>query len=877
MHAMKVGSSTDHPRMQFALYALSTLLALAALGTAVVNLQAAFTAQLSAAWIDIACIAAALLLILIHPRTASLVAVAAFAVYFAYHGLIFDLGKTVAFALTTAYTSYAFARSLTVRHGGSVDRIYVYAWTIALSTVTLLCILLLLLQAFTSVTLFLSMASLFLYALRLNPKGERIQLLLEPIAALKSTFIFGTKTRASGILTTSLLLVVLLYGIGYLSVLALAGDARHAYLAFARAYAEDNTFLLNDPSYRWSIGYAFPHLQELLVSVGYALDQRLGARFIGLLIIVGKLHVLYLFARQIVGLTQQRATLLVLCFTLVPMIFDIQLGIRPDNLMSLILLLLVYFLERSLLLEKEGADLKTQLLLCLWLSALLASTKLTAGFALLVLPILYGRLILPALRILPRFGLPQWLAVSASIAIAAWWWVRNIWFLDIPMIERGANSLSGFPPLRSISSVYSFLTEGLLRTSGYTEFADFGYGLWGVLLIPLALIGLADRPLIRRLALIFLLYSALLLSFFSQIRYLAAIIPFAFLAVFGNQSTCRLASWLQRGKTRAAALSLAVVFISSSFVALASRGVPGRRSSAYSVIASRISGSRSDIRSLEPWATFNQLLTANDRIMAGRMVYMYDIDGRLHVTRELEGFFDFYRHQQENQVGYLIEFPYLMGSRNNPLFNDHLFLETVGSRVREAGLVDHPRLKARLYRVNLPVLNSIEQELRRSKDLTVADAFVVSTEVAKKFASTHVLGEQLCVDGLTHPLYLLHGQWIGSPLKYLRDIKTETGGDSCVYKPLQQDVRCEGNLKSTKATDTSMALSLAVQDATIRTINIAFSIKGSKDWILARVDYNPMEAPLELDFQKLGQLDKPPIVEEARIVSLPRPRPCALA
>ena len=570
------------------------------------------------------------------------------------------------------------------------------------------------------------------------------------------------------------IILVLLAVIAQLHVGWNTGDANKSYLAFAKYYSWSNSIVLDEPAWERDQNHAFPHLQEMLLATGFTLDGRLGAKAFAVLIILLKLQAIFWVSRRSFGLSRARSWLLLFSYVSVPIVMDMNMVVRPENLLTLFTLYAFYFFEEACRFlrggsthaedEKRSQSILRATMLAGSMVLCACSVKYTGLYLGVVYLLIYWRPLLHTLMRLPRVKLPLVVLALSSFSLFSFWFLRNYFMFDrwVSSSPHGKYHLTVvFPGVRSFSDLRQFLVDGFvaLRSGHYTEFPDFGYGVWGFFLVPVVLWSLSERGAQRRAGIASLLVMAMMLYSTKQIRYYANIAPLLFCLFFANSIASRFAAYCSALATHSpqrlrvfAFLALLVPVV--VFVAV----IPQKPSVVQHVLEQRLAPvTRSISEQREPWATINKQLQPSDGVMGGLIDLYYDIDARVYQTRGFL-FGPFYDEITQHGVTHLLQYPYLRNSIDSFFFNDRRFLEVVGEQIEAAPLSENDRLFTYLYRIKFPVLERIRQYVI-DRDWDIDQTLIVSEERLQSNPLMIHAAEKLDLPDLATPLYRAAGFW----------------------------------------------------------------------------------------------------------------------
>ncbi len=590
---------------------------------------------------------------------------------------------------------------------------------------------------------------------------ERKQLFRASIPRTKTV---GPPDVLGDFLATATGLLLLFAGFMYLYPGALTSDANKGYLAIAKFYVLSNSLLLEAPAWSMMNMRAFPHMQEIILSAGYLLGQNIGAKLLAWLIVVAKLHAVYFLGRQTFRFSRSEAYLSVLLFGLAPLMLELNSVVRPENLLTVFTLYLVFALERAsqaISISDQGPSKKAQpsveairyIVLAGVLGLLTASVKYTAFFVLLACTLVYWRVALYALRNLLACLQRGWIPLALSAAIGGFWYLRNVilWDQIVCMVPRGTYHLTvWFPPLRSLSEVWTFLLEGLIRTNAYTEFPAFAYGPLAWLLIPTLLVGLTADARLRRVSAVALLYSAFLLFSTRQIRYLAIILPFAYVALVALLASFNPGKQLRGAGPRFGSSVYFVVIALSAAIALQVNH--GHLAVVGPGAIERFELAEKDFSKVSRhYAPINEQVHYPSLAMTSLLDVNYEIDAQVYRIDPIRSLGRMKRALDKYSFSHFLTNDYFSLNPNAYVFGDREFIHGLGNNRVEASSLH-------MLEIDQPRVEQLFQKLERlGWDLD--QTLLVSEPHFRRHASTFEIGERFELEGFPERLYRVNGLW----------------------------------------------------------------------------------------------------------------------
>ena len=553
-------------------------------------------------------------------------------------------------------------------------------------------------------------------------------------------------------LGAALTLVVLFSGLIYLVPDALCGDSDKAYLAIAKFYANANSLFLRDAALVRDGMRSFPHFEEVYFAAGYILNGALGAKLLAWLLVCVKLYVFYFVAVSAAGLSRSAAKLVVLSFCLTPIFLELHAIERPENLLAITALLLFWTCESAKRARLRGnADAALHYLALGVVCACVAvSVKYTAGFFFVALAVVYWDLVLFALRNLPRLVVRHGALLIGSLVIAAFWYARNIvqWKEIVSYAPFDRYHLTvHFPPLRSAHDILAFIQSGLLDTSTYTEYGSFGYGFWGVILIG-GLVAALSRPgVTRRAALVTLLFSILLLNSTRQIRYLGAVLPIGYMAIFLFVLTSRVRTQFATGsRWKEAWAGVFLLVQAATALAVNAPDSVGRSFKNKLAFADR------DLSKFGGLAgQINEVVKPHEIMLTSAYDANFNLEGILMRGDPIWSFGQLQKIVNEVRPPYFLLAAPGAKIYDFPFFNDLAFFESVA--------------EPKLYAGNLYLLKADQRKFDRVANYVERQGWplpktvIVSEALKQKYPMQLVLAEELKIPGLPHRLFRLAGMW----------------------------------------------------------------------------------------------------------------------
>lgn len=526
------------------------------------------------------------------------------------------------------------------------------------------------------------------------------------------------------------------------------GDVEKAYLAVAKYFALSNRLVLDDPVYLWDEQVrAFAQTQEVVLSAGYLLAKDPGAKLVAWSIVAVELAGTYAVCRAVGKLSAAWSWFATLAFALCPILFELSATVRPENLLTVAGLAMLYL--------ADGIETDSRRNLPLFACA--AGLAIGAKYTGLVLVAAVCCAWAPSLLRAVRRARASTVALSLlALVPGAFWYARNLflWGTVVSMKPYGTYHLTiHYPPLRSVTDVAAFVARGFLETSRYTEYGDFGYGAWGALFVPSLLWSLRATTALRRLATFAAAYVAVMLSATRQIRYLAPVVPALLLLIAaGLQEVASHARHALRKWT--ASFAFAAVGLQLWFTA----AVNGPREVGWALTeltaGRRLPGSPP----LEPYRTLNGHLRPDDVVMTSFGSDNYASEAKQFRGDPLNSFADLLARQGVFEPNYWLDSDNLAGIKGASYFNDPAFLASVTETVASAGMYWNPAILAHLRRP-LPLA------LTRLRDAIVAQGWdlaatqLASAEFKRLSPLDVVLGAPLRAGGIDRQLYRFESDW----------------------------------------------------------------------------------------------------------------------
>lgn len=533
-----------------------------------------------------------------------------------------------------------------------------------------------------------------------------------------------------------------------------AGDSEKAYLAFSRFYAGANTLVLTDPGWVDNVMAAYHHWQEMFLATGWALAKNNGLKFFAFAIVLIKLWSLRFAAVKILKCSETMAAAAVLIFALVPSSLDISAVVRPENLLTVYLILAFVGLETV---RKQPEKVIEYGCCVIALFALSVSVKLTGLYAITAALFVYPK---ECLKICDNLRKSRGLQIVllVSILLAGVWFLRNWlrWGYLVNMTPFGRYHLTvWFPPVRSVSDWWMMFTKSLIQVGDFTEFSHFGYGLLGFIFYPILFWSLTYKGAVRRIAIFSLLYIFCLHTSTRQIRYLLPIVPLVTLISvivlrdFYSKLTGGALSYsrLQMPVLLATTLSLltALIVIKHSYL----------MSSVRARINSFGTGS---LVARGPIQIINEYTTENDRLLLTYLDFNYTPNARMLRGEPYDSIGKLAEYQKKYNFSHWVAFSYGLSRTDNPIFNDLSLLEMLSEPIVKAPSLDDPNWWLYLLKPSLPRLQLLI-DFVKSHDLDPHKVLLVSEAYKKSHPLDFITGNGYSLPGFSQKIYFMQAKW----------------------------------------------------------------------------------------------------------------------
>ena len=569
-------------------------------------------------------------------------------------------------------------------------------------------------------------------------------------------------SRLTSFFAVGILLLLEFSAVMYLYPGAIGGDSDKGYLALAKFFSRGNSILLSEPAVLRDGIRSFPYFEEIYLSAGYILSNNFGAKLFAWLIIACKFSTLYFVATRVISLSIATSLGLVLCYGLIPYHIEIHSIERPENILTVFVLMLVYFVERAnkALQQKNQVDFERLIIVAAVLSCVTISIKYTSLFFLAALALVYWRVCLKTLSLCTAIFKRGYLVLLPSIAVAAFWYIRNLilWGEVVSMTPFGQYHLTVlFPPLRGLSDIWHFIRDALVHTSQYTEFKDFGYGFWGIVFWGGVLAALTAKGPTRRLALLVLFYALFLFNSTRQIRYLLPVLPLGLAALFAFSRQAAQSRISESALKIAEPLVFIAILVQASAALVVNfNGVVGNTFSDRTRLVEK------DMTRIEPlYSVFNDRVHYPDLILTSHFDANYNIDATLFRADPVNTVGELQKRIVENKPSYfLLTNPGV--DITVPFFNDFEFFDSFAYfEVRAFNFV--------LFKVAPSKISRLLQYIEE-KGWDANKTYIISEKLKQTFPTTYTATERINIPELKHPMYRVTAmRWSDSYIRKFGD------------------------------------------------------------------------------------------------------------
>lgn len=587
--------------------------------------------------------------------------------------------------------------------------------------------------------------------------------------------ITASYSRLTGFFFVGILLLLEFSAVLYLYPGAIGGDSDKGYIALAKFFTRGNSLILTDPAVLRDAIRSFPYFEEIYLAAGYLLSANFGAKLFAWLIVVSKFSTLYFVVTRVLSLSSGAALGLVLCYGLMPHHLEIHAIQRPENVLTIFMLLLVYLIERARgsLERKDQSSFERLIITAGVLSCVIISIKYTALFFLVGLAVVYWRSTLKTLlSVVPIFR-RGYLILLPSLAVAAFWYIRNIvlWGEVVSITPYGRYHLTVmFPPLHGVADIWLFIRDSLVHTAQYTEFGNFAYGFFGVVFWGGVVAALAIKGSTRRFALLVLLYSVLLFSSTRQIRYLLPLLPFGLAAIF---ALCKSVANSRSGhlvlRIAEPLVFLAILIQAVSALIVNFHGVAGQS------FRERIRLVDKDLTRNElVYSVINDIVKYPELILTSHYDANYSLDAKMLRADPLTSIGALGRKAKDNGAGYFL----LASPGVDPrilFFNDTDFFDSIAD--------------FKVDSVYLSLFKAVPEKLDRlaryieQQGWQLDQTLIISEKLKHSFPFFYITAEEIRLPGLKHRLYRVAAmRWSGGNLRKFGQTETfNLGADIASY------------------------------------------------------------------------------------------------
>ena len=579
------------------------------------------------------------------------------------------------------------------------------------------------------------------------------------------------------------LCVALLVGIAAILLLypeSLAGDSEKAYLAYPKYFALSNSIVITDPAWLRNVMAGYHHTQEIFLSTGYLLSGDTGIKLFALLFVILKCQLFLLIGRSLLGLSPTLSLLALASYLLFPLTFEMHAIVRPENSLTVALLSLFYLFE--LLRDVRRRNWSQEFFALLCMSALCAglavSIKLTALYFLPACALVFWREALFAFKNLRQLRLAHYCLLSVSVLIGASWFIRNFlqfgFLINMSPFEKYHLTV-WFPPIRTLSEAWTFLREGMIRADRYTEFGgQLGYGFLGFVLLPATIWTLGKNGRVQRLALVSLLYGAMLLFCTRQIRYLAPVVPGFALCLFALRvPSFRLEQWMRRNAATLCYLIIATQTLVSYQVLTSSGIIPALRRR-FVGMATHPDDAPSYI------APLNKVLSPEDSVLTPYFDMNYFLKAKPFRGDPIDSWSTLSSLQKEHHFSHWLIPPYAIEPRNY-FFNDKTFIEALSDPLVTSRADWDPNWHIQIFQPNRRLLRAMDQ-LVRDRGWDPKKTLIVSGKRKLDAQSMYVLGERVSLPGSGEDFYRVRGAFLDDGTAFYDFGSTPNGGSS--FRPI---------------------------------------------------------------------------------------------
>jgi hypothetical protein len=510
--------------------------------------------------------------------------------------------------------------------------------------------------------------------------------------------------------------------------LELSGDAQKAYSAFSKFYALFNKLVITSPAQTTEplLAFGFPHAQEIFLSVGYLIGENVGQKIFAVAIILGKLLLFCITAHSLFLFSRAFTLFAAAVFLLLPMVSELQCCVRPENLLTLILLGALFFGELFI---------KAPQSLFLFFSQVffLPSVKYT-GIQLaasLLFPYLNSSFTL--IRSKSNYLFRSLLFTSPFLFVSLYWYIRNYfnWGFIFKVYPWDQNWVaSWYPALITVEEWHQFFISGFVTTDTYTEFVDLGYGFFGVIFFAGAVWGMLAPSItaqnkwiqhsslspengffLRRVSILCFTYIVCMSLSTRQIRYLAPIIPLLLLLslsmlrwiahYFDSYFAYAIITTNKHIRYGVTLCSLLLFFPITGALTFTTLSVTELGQN----IKSRLPYGLQDLSlPIEPFKTLNRSITSNDLLLASHIDNNYSLNGNIMRADYITDVLTLKTLQERYSYTYWLNHTATDGIFYNFFFNDLGFLNVFGSETAKAFAEDNPHWGFHLFRPRNDIL-----------------------------------------------------------------------------------------------------------------------------------------------------------------------------